>query len=113
MSSSTTADDMAATTPSEPIECGECRAVFRTVEQMSRHKAVHTDPMPFGCDVCPAKFKRFQELPQHVLYNHSNSGIDLACKQCDEKFASIKVCPKLLEKELTQRAASSRACSMP
>uniref|UniRef100_A0A6P7F1I7 Gastrula zinc finger protein XlCGF7.1-like n=1 Tax=Diabrotica virgifera virgifera TaxID=50390 RepID=A0A6P7F1I7_DIAVI len=69
----------------KPALCDICGKEFITKYTLKKHKASHSEEMPFACDLCPKKFARPAGLKQHQLVHTGEK--PYTCEYCGKKFA--------------------------
>ena len=78
------------------FKCDQCGSEFSRVQELTRHKKIHTGKCPFRCSHCKAGFKAEAALRAHKNSIHndqtmmdSESDVRLfGCNQCDSRFHS-------------------------
>ena len=52
-------------------QCNICSKAFTLKYNLQRHKLIHTDERPFGCQYCHQRFRRKDSLQNHIKSKHS------------------------------------------
>ncbi|XP_064417475.1 zinc finger protein 271-like [Latimeria chalumnae] len=72
-------------THGEPVHrCNACGRMFKTVQYLMRHQAVHSGLQPFQCSFCDRKFSRLSNLKRHYMIHTGEK--PFTCSHCGKSF---------------------------
>lgn len=58
---------------------------FKLTRDLQRHKSIHNNFKPHGCDICGLRFYQKSSIRGHFMRHHS-SVLPYKCSFCDEQF---------------------------
>lgn len=70
------------------FKCGECNLSFKQNSSLFKHRRQkHSKDVPF-CKICSRNFVNNETFQQHLKSKHNQGEKNIACEDCERKFAS-------------------------
>ena len=70
------------------LDCERCKARFRTLPELKKHKLVEHESDVFRCGVCPETFLAMKELKYHLNKTHPDASPMNVCDHCQKSFSA-------------------------